>query len=81
MPDAAQINRSISTIKTELEYLSQAGVLSPPQVQSIAAQLPVSLCSISFHFLVQFQLQSLEPVYQREEEWEVSGWVFLAMCS
>ncbi|KAI4946711.1 hypothetical protein J4E91_006882 [Alternaria rosae] len=40
MPDAAQINRSISTIKTELEYLVSSGVLAPPQLQSIQAQLP-----------------------------------------
>ena len=43
MPDAAQINRSISTIKTELEYLVSSGVLAAPQLQSIQAQLPVRL--------------------------------------
>jgi hypothetical protein len=42
MPDAAQINRSLGTIKTELEYLASSGVLSPPQLQSIQAQLPQS---------------------------------------
>jgi hypothetical protein len=42
MPDPAQINRSLGTIKTELEYLANSGVLSPPQLQSIQAQLPVS---------------------------------------
>lgn len=42
MPDTAQVNRSLSTIRTELEYLREAGVLSPPQLQSIMAQLPVS---------------------------------------
>lgn len=42
MPDTAQVNRSLSTIRTELEYLRDAGVLSPPQLQSIMAQLPVS---------------------------------------
>ena len=41
MPDPAQINRSLGTIKTELEYLANSGVLSPPQLQSIQAQLPV----------------------------------------
>ena len=41
MPDAAQINRSISTIRTELEYLVSSGVLAAPQLQSIQAQLPV----------------------------------------
>ncbi|KAF1840536.1 uncharacterized protein K460DRAFT_371734 [Cucurbitaria berberidis CBS 394.84] len=40
MPDPAQINRSLGTLRTELEYLAAAGVLSPPQLQSIAAQLP-----------------------------------------
>jgi len=40
MPDAAQVNRSLGTIRTELEYLRDAGVLSPPQLQSIMAQLP-----------------------------------------
>ncbi|CAN9135144.1 unnamed protein product [Alternaria alternata] len=40
MPDPAQINRSLGTIKTELEYLANSGVLSPPQLQSIQAQLP-----------------------------------------
>lgn len=41
MPDVAQVNRSLSTIRTELEYLRDAGILSPPQLQSIMAQLPV----------------------------------------
>ena len=45
MPDAAQINRSISTIRTELEYLVSSGVLAPPQLQSIQAQLPVRILS------------------------------------
>jgi hypothetical protein len=40
MPDEAQITRSLSTIKTELEYLSNSGVLSAPQLHSIQAQLP-----------------------------------------
>lgn len=40
MPDAAQINRSISTIRTELEFLQASNVLSGPQFQSILAQLP-----------------------------------------
>lgn len=41
MPDAAQVNRSISTVKTELEFLKDSGVLSPQQMDSILAQLPV----------------------------------------
>ncbi|CAJ2508292.1 Uu.00g094780.m01.CDS01 [Anthostomella pinea] len=40
MPDAAQVNRSLGTIRTELEFLTSSGVLSPPQLQSIQAQLP-----------------------------------------
>lgn len=40
MPDIAAVNRSLSTIRTELEYLRDAGVVSPPQFQSIMAQLP-----------------------------------------
>ncbi|KAI4151857.1 MAG: hypothetical protein LQ340_003255 [Diploschistes diacapsis] len=40
MADKAQINRSLNTIRTELEYLRDAGVLAPPQFNSIAAQLP-----------------------------------------
>lgn len=41
MPDVAQMNRSISTIRTELEYLRDSGVLSLQQLDSITAQLPV----------------------------------------
>jgi hypothetical protein len=56
MPDPAQINRSLGTIKTELEYLANSGVLSPPQLQSIQAQLPVSFSLTCFftplHFFV-----------------------------
>ncbi|KAL9116367.1 MAG: hypothetical protein Q9187_007109 [Circinaria calcarea] len=40
MPDPAQVNRLLSTIRTELEYLRDAGVLQPPRLQSIRAQLP-----------------------------------------
>lgn len=40
MADKAGINRSLSTIRTELEYLRDSGVVSPPQFQSIMAQLP-----------------------------------------
>ncbi|KAF2083936.1 hypothetical protein K490DRAFT_60017 [Saccharata proteae CBS 121410] len=40
MGDAPQTNRSLNTIRTELEYLRDSGVLSPPQYQSISAQLP-----------------------------------------
>ncbi|OCK80238.1 hypothetical protein K432DRAFT_382419 [Lepidopterella palustris CBS 459.81] len=40
MGDQAGINRSLNTIRTELEYLRDSGVISPPQFQSISAQLP-----------------------------------------
>jgi hypothetical protein len=40
MPDAAQVNRSISTVRTELEFLRDSGALSPQQFDSILAQLP-----------------------------------------
>ena len=43
MADKAGINRSLSTIRTELEYLRDSGVVSPPQFQSIMAQLPVNI--------------------------------------
>lgn len=42
MPDAASVNRSLNTIRTELEFLRDSGIVSPPQFQSIMAQLPVS---------------------------------------
>lgn len=42
MGDQAQTHRSLSAIRTKLEYLATAGIISPPQMQSIQAQLPVS---------------------------------------
>lgn len=53
MPNQSSVNRSLSTIRTELEILSQNDVLSLPQFQSIMAQLPVSIspvktCSYQF---------------------------------
>lgn len=42
MSDQASINRSLNTIRTELEYLQQSGAVAPAQFQSIMAQLPVS---------------------------------------
>ena len=44
MPDTAQLNRSISTVRTELEFLRDWGVLSPQQLDSILAQLPACGC-------------------------------------
>ena len=41
MADKAAANRSVNTIRTELEYLRDSGVLNPAQFQSIMAQLPV----------------------------------------
>ena len=43
MPDIAAANRSLNTIRTELEYLRDSGILNPAQYQSITAQLPVSI--------------------------------------
>jgi hypothetical protein len=40
MPEPAQINRSLSTVRTELEFLRDSGVLLPQQLESIMAQLP-----------------------------------------
>ncbi|MCJ1474182.1 hypothetical protein MMC13_002840 [Lambiella insularis] len=40
MPDLASINRSLSTVRTELQYLRDSGVLNPAQYDSISAQLP-----------------------------------------
>ncbi|MCJ1238075.1 hypothetical protein MMC14_006064 [Varicellaria rhodocarpa] len=40
MADKAAVNRSLNTVRTELEYLRDSGVLTPPQFNSIAAQLP-----------------------------------------
>lgn len=58
MPDAAQINRSLSTIRTELEFLQQSGVLSPPQFQSIMAQLPVYPISLPLLLSIPYSLLS-----------------------
>lgn len=41
MGDAAAANRSLSTIRTELEYLRESGMLRPEQYESITNQLPV----------------------------------------
>lgn len=49
MPESAQINRSLSAIRTELEFLLASNVLSQPQMQSILAQLPV-FAFFSYHF-------------------------------
>jgi len=40
MADKAGANRSLNTIRTELEYLRDSGILNPAQFQSIMAQLP-----------------------------------------
>jgi len=40
MPEPAQILRSLSIIRTELEFLQASNVLSGPQFNSIMAQLP-----------------------------------------
>lgn len=48
MPEPAQINRSLSTIRTELEFLQASNVLAPGQMASIIAQLPVCIPPIAF---------------------------------
>jgi hypothetical protein len=49
MPEPAQINRSLSTVRTELEFLRDSGVLLPQQLESIMAQLPQNgQASVSF---------------------------------
>ena len=60
MGDKAGINRSLSTIRTELEYLRDSGVVSPPQFQSIMAQLPVK-DTFPFFFPLSNALQSNHP--------------------
>lgn len=40
--DQAGITRSVNSIQNELQYLAAQGVLAPPQLQSIQAQLPAS---------------------------------------
>lgn len=39
--EPAAANRSLNTIRTELEYLRDSGLLNPAQFQSIMNQLPV----------------------------------------
>ena len=39
--DQAGVTRSVNSIQNELQYLASQGVLAPPQMQSIQAQLPV----------------------------------------
>lgn len=46
MVDPAQVNRSLSTIRTELEFLQASNVLNPAQFQSIMAQLPVRFLQV-----------------------------------
>jgi hypothetical protein len=41
--DQAGVTRSLNTIQNELQYLASQGVIAPPQMQSIQAQLPVSV--------------------------------------
>ncbi|KAL6719014.1 protein that induces appearance of [PIN+] prion when overproduced [Lecanora helva] len=40
MADKAAANRSLNTIRTELQYLHNSGIVNPAQFQSIMAQLP-----------------------------------------
>lgn len=38
--DQAGVTRSLNTVQNELQYLASQGVIAPPQLQSIQAQLP-----------------------------------------
>ena len=50
MADKAAANRSLNTIRTELQYLHDSGIVNDAQYQSIMAQLPVTIsCSITLH--------------------------------
>jgi hypothetical protein len=70
MPEPAQINRSLGTVRTELEFLRDSGVLLPQQLESIMAQLPQNgQASVSFastryllDLTVSFQ-QYIDPRY------------------
>lgn len=44
--DQSGVTRSLNTIQNELQYLASQGVIAPPQMQSIQAQLPVCHASI-----------------------------------
>ncbi|KAK4693088.1 hypothetical protein P7C71_g4242, partial [Lecanoromycetidae sp. Uapishka_2] len=50
MGDKAGINRSLNTVRTELEYLRDSGVVSYPQFQSIMAQLPPQYAQGNPHY-------------------------------
>lgn len=50
--EPAAANRSLSTIRTELEFLRDSGLLRPEQYQSIMSQLPVRTNLPSFHTLI-----------------------------
>ena len=43
--EPAAANRSLNTIRTELEFLRDSGLLNPAQFQSIMSQLPVRIPS------------------------------------
>ena len=43
--EPAAANRSLGTIRTELEFLRDSGLLNPAQFQSIMSQLPVRISS------------------------------------
>ena len=45
--EPAAANRSLSTIRTELEFLRDSGLLRPEQYQSIMSQLPVRIPHLS----------------------------------
>ena len=56
--EPAAANRSLGTIRTELEFLRDSGLLNPAQFQSIMSQLPVR---ISSPFLPPHRLRIQDP--------------------
>ena len=57
--DPAQLNRSLATIRTELEFLASTGILRQEQLQSIGAQLPVCTSfAFSFPYISPFLILS-----------------------
>jgi len=65
MPDPASLNRSISTIRTELEFLRDSGALLPQQFDSILAQLPQNGQQSNY----------IDPRYGGQQ-WQPQGQVF-----
>ena len=52
--EPAAANRSLNTIRTELEFLRDSGLLNPAQFQSIMNQLPVRVLQSPEHYFQGF---------------------------